>query len=294
MFGELQGHLDPDVDASLVDGAQTDAPVGPADDASTDATLVDVATDASVPDVVRAAGPTVCSKKGGEMTALAPRKGGLPHLCIDTSEVTRNAYTQFAAETSGASPASRQGYLVGAPVLCSDKIAAGFAPGDASAAKCTDGYCPVGQVDYCDAYAFCSWAGKKMCGEIGPDPVTTPTPREALNAWQSACSQNGKQTFPYDGSTYKSQTCNIGLIKFLQPVDTFPLCASPGLDAGSKVYDLVGNAYEWAGPRSSTGCYFYGGAYSEPIVDAGCYFASPIDLKHRYEGLGFRCCSETP
>lgn len=80
VFGELQGHLDPDVDASLVDGAQTDAPVGPADDASTDATLVDVATDASVPDVVRAAGPTVCSKKGGEMTALAPRKGGLPHL----------------------------------------------------------------------------------------------------------------------------------------------------------------------------------------------------------------------
>jgi len=131
---------------------------------------------------------------------------------------------------------------------------------------------PQANVSWCDAYFYCQWAGKRLCGsrDGGTLPWNTPV-NDPSDAWHHACSDNGTRAYAY-GSTWSSTTCNDdGNGSGVVAVATFPQCVGgfPGL------YDMTGNAMEWIDSCSGTAahddqCRALGGDYSKDKNNSTC------------------------
>lgn len=59
-------------------------------------------------------------------------------------------------------------------------------------------------VDFCDAIAFCKWAGKRLCGSLDAPKNTLLESDELVEVaasirfeWADACTQGGKTKWPY-------------------------------------------------------------------------------------------------
>jgi len=171
---------------------------------------------------------------------------------------------------------------------------------------------PIRCVDWCDARAFCQWAGKDLCGGITNTPGVT-EPSDAPNPWASACSPEGLY-LPYgNGSTFVSGVCNVGLSvdagqcraldheEYCAPtdVDSFPGCTGP-----SGMVDMIGNVSEWVfqcGYNSDGGidgpdplCQHQGGSFDNSLEDvtATCWGMAAIDKRAaRDRRIGLRCCA---
>jgi formylglycine-generating enzyme required for sulfatase activity len=161
-------------------------------------------------------------------------------------------------------------------------------------------------VDWCDAAAFCRYAGKRLCGRIGGGA----TPGEqcndaAVDEWTAACSGGGVYMYPY-GDTYEPTAC-WGSISCdtsgCRPVDVGSLqaCQSavyPG------VYDMSGNVVEWTDgcrPRANTAvleCPQRGGYMLSSKTELSCMGTLQVGLcayakLDNYNiGIGFRCCAD--
>lgn len=159
---------------------------------------------------------------------------------------------------------------------------------------------PVAGVDWCDARAYCEWAGKRLCGRIDPDGGTTIALKDYLNpsvnSWLAACA-HGDDDRPYPYGSYVSGRCNDGSLDAgtTVPVGSLPQCEGsyPGLK------DLSGNVWEWidgcraaqldAGPKKDD-CVFHGGAYTrETPIPCRTLAGATRDLQ--MPDVGFRCCS---
>ena len=67
---------------------------------------------------------------------------------------------------------------------------------------------PVHYVDWCDAYAYCKWSGKQLCGEINKQGLDPSQRNDAgASAWYNACSAQGTKGWPY-GTSYNAVACN--------------------------------------------------------------------------------------
>jgi hypothetical protein len=110
-------------------------------------------------------------------------------ICIDSTEVTNDQYAQFL--TAGVS-------LAGQPAVCSWNTT--YVQSVSPAANTGD--FPVAYVDWCDAYAFCKWAGKRLCGRIGGGSVTPGAGQSnaGVDQWYYACSQAGARVYPYSNN----------------------------------------------------------------------------------------------
>jgi len=124
-----------------------------------------------------------------------PRMVRIDSFCIDATEVIERDYGAFLTakkgDTSGQHPA------------CAANTS--FQPEPTLFPKVPTG--PVRGVDWCDAHAYCAWAGKRLCGKIGGGTV----PKLALDdpevsQWYRACSKAGTRAFPY-GNTYDPMAC---------------------------------------------------------------------------------------
>lgn len=98
-------------------------------------------------------------------------------------------------------------------------------------------------VDWCDAYAFCQWSGKDLCGATSGGPIATASARDTKKSMlPSTCSREGTRSFPY-GNTFDAKACNgqgpgVG--------DTVPVGTTPTCEGGyAGVFDLSGNVAEW-------------------------------------------------
>ncbi len=175
--------------------------------------------------------------------------GGVTYY-IDSTEVSQAAYALFLASS---------------PVPDTDSSACGwkttFAPGMEPNASYTGAvnatecrpenpvYDPVGHgddpvvcVDYCDAVAYCLWAGKRLCGHIGGGPASEDDYTNASGSqWYNACSNAGTTPFPY-GPSYVAGECNDGTA--VAAVGGMPGChgAAPPFDG---IFDMSGNVQEW-------------------------------------------------
>lgn len=133
--------------------------------------------------------------------------------CIDQTEVTKAQYFKFLE-----SPWNEATDQVAA---CAPPVNSTFQPKGAwppatSPPKNLSGNLghafnlslPVHYVNWCDAHAYCRWAGKQLCGNVeGADVAFDKFNDATQDAWFNACSGEGTLTFPY-GSNFIATKCN--------------------------------------------------------------------------------------
>jgi sulfatase modifying factor 1 len=253
-------------DTGVVDAREASRPTDAAVDAEASPPDAPFAVDAP-----RAACPSLT---GPSMVRIAVDAGS---YCIDSTEVTVGQYDAFLAADSGGN----------APPACAGNLT--LQP------NCTfpSSGVPIACVDWCDAYAFCQWAGKVLCGRIGGGSVTFSgadfvNPEE--DAWFAACSAEGTRTFPY-GNGFQSGVCNLG------SVGTVPVGSETGCVGGYPgIFDMSGNVWEFedACQTPTTGlsdlCNWRGESYaSTTTTGCGDYVYATRDSMG--SDLGFRCCT---
>ena len=284
----------PPSDAPRSDASPSDVP--PTDVPPSDVPPSDVALDVPADLASDAAG---CRRytRGPIMVAV-------PNGCIDSTEVTQAQYQVFLAaknnDVSGQGPECTWNPTYGPALMC------GFDPiGQANL--------PVNGVDWCDATAYCRWAGKRLCGHVGGGalietdnlvPTTGNMQRDLSRAdvseWTAACSQGGLQAFPYGGALV-AEACNgaehTGSPRAIVDVGTMPGCVGgyPGL------FDMAGNVHEWEGacaplnggtPGKTDECWFRGGSYHDPGNACTTAFKTPRDYVDIDCDIGIRCCAD--
>ena len=202
---------------------------------------------------------------------------------IDSTEVSNADYAAFLA-------ADPQPDL---PAVCEGKT--GFDPTNGNPFYATgQDDLPVVNVDWCDAYAYCAWAGKRLCGRIAGGTNPPANGNDATQSqWYSACSAGGTLLYPY-GAAYVAGICNGN-----QPMGS-PLVAV-GSDTGCVggypgIYDMSGNAWEWEDScNAETGmndeCQIRGGRLFSAPAALTCTTGTPATRGSTMGDRGFRCCS---
>lgn len=120
--------------------------------------------DAAVPD--GEAGGSPCPGTAGPRGTRVHAEAGT--WCTDSTEVTRAQYAVFAASASFDDPRL--------PSFCSWKTS--YTPTAHWNDSPRDDR-PVTRVDWCDAYMYCTWAGKRLCGEYSRKTLTETAPENA-------------------------------------------------------------------------------------------------------------------
>jgi formylglycine-generating enzyme required for sulfatase activity len=198
-----------------------------------------------------------------------------PKYCIDSTEVTFADYGKFVA----AKGSDTSGQIA----LCTGNTS--YAPGIIGS-----GSIPVRNVDWCDAVAYCLWAGKRLCGKIGGGSVPqNDFENPAINQWLYACSAGGTQPFPY-GSTYQDAACNTDLdANTPMNVGTEAKCVGgfPG------IFDMIGNVWEFvdAPDTVQNTVLIYGAAYTTWDTTFNCSTGFAFPFAASADDVGFRCCS---
>ena len=155
---------------------------------------------------------------------------------------------------------------------------------------------PVVSVDWCDAHAYCAWAGKRLCGHISGGSVPfDDTAESSESQWYRACSRGGERVYPY-GATQNASACHGG--SFMVPYSV-PVGSSPCCEGGYEgLFDMVGNVAEWedacGGSDVTPSCRVRGSAALGIPGDCGQAMAQPPNFTSNR--IGFRCCSgdDTP
>jgi len=205
-------------------------------------------------------------------------------VCIDSTEVTNAQYAAFLA--AGVTPQSTSG----SPAACTWNTT--YTPSSGWPATGKDNY-PVVYVDWCDAFAFCQWAGKRLCGRVGGgangyDDYDQP----GLSQWLRACSMGGQNLYPY-GASYVASACNgtdYGVGAAIEVKQASGCQGPPG------VFDLSGNVWEWEDScQASTGstdqCRLRGGSFWYGGAPAlACAAGNVNDRSAKNDIYGFRCC----
>lgn len=243
------------------------------------------ARDGGFPD----AGSRACPAgvRGGPMASAGT-------FCIDAHEVTQREYKAFV-DAKGSD-------VSGQPPTCAGNTS--YLPGTPAANGCTAAfYNPIGKpdqpivcVDWCDAFAYCAWAGKRLCGAIGGGSLTSRDYLDpARSQWLFACSVHGIQAYPY-GDAYDGKACNGRDYGLAGIVDSGAIASCVGGYAG--IFDMSGNVWEWedacATDAGTTQCRHRGGSFAESSpeklrCDSGGQVNSALNT-FTAGNVGFRCC----
>jgi len=230
-----------------------------------------------------------------------PRTGECFELAIDTTEVTRQEYEKFLVDAASQPPLQPSG--------CEWNEA--LAPDE----DCTsdDRYCkqdcanhPQSCIDWCDAYAYCEWAGKRLCGKIGsgaPVDFESEYADAGVSEWMNACTGGGQFEQAYLGT---AESCAYeATATTTYEVGTHAGCSPPAAGYGH-IHDLSGNVAEWEnncekaasaiGAGADDGCRARGGSFQQALENLDCR-PPPGFVQARSETwpwLGFRCCGGPP
>jgi formylglycine-generating enzyme len=231
---------------------------------------------------------------GGCPSGRGPTMVDLGGFCIDSTEVTESQYAAFitakGSDTSG-QPTSCAWNTSYAPRTSGGCTPTSFDP----TARPNH---PVKCVDWCDAYAYCAWAGKRLCGRVTGGPLT---PGSALGAWQAACSSEGTRTYPY-GNNYIGNYCvtsDYDGVSGYQPGTDVPrpVASLPTCEGGYPgIWDMSGNLYEWEDScQTSNGaedtCQIRGGSFQQMGATCAAAWTDHRDGRNAAGHIGIRCCA---
>ncbi|WP_437597220.1 SUMF1/EgtB/PvdO family nonheme iron enzyme [Sorangium sp. So ce590] len=221
---------------------------------------------------------------------IAPVAGGGSY-CIDQYEVTKQEYDLFMQ----ANPV-----LAGLPPECAGNI---YRPSNEW--PYDEGRAPVNYVDWCDAYAYCTYMGKHLCGRIGGGESSPAELASATqNEWYNACSGQGVNEYPY-GHGYEPR-CKVDdptgefARKSVAPTPIPPISRCEGGATG--LYHMSGNAAEWENACDTEGnCLVRGGSRASvpdaEDIENGSLKAARCDARlsaprrdDTNRDIGFRCC----
>jgi formylglycine-generating enzyme required for sulfatase activity len=257
---------------------------------------------------------------GPKLVQISAPQGG--KYCMDATEVTNDQYAQFLAAKANGLDVSGQDAVCKwnidyTPYTCGDRGDLGPCAGIATRPSplVTGATYPVVDVDWCDAFAYCKWAGKHLCGKIGGGANAFADYGDARKSeWFNACSKGGTRAFPY-GDTYSATACNVcpdGTTCYNLSTPTPVAAGSMATCEGgfSGLFDLSGNVLEWEDSCNGTtgehdACRPRGGSFNVALADGGIadlacgfdYFHhTPTDVSRgsRYSDVGFRCCATSP
>ena len=219
-------------------------------------------------------------------------------FCIDTTEVSNAQYDTFLADEVDPQTQPRE---------CTWNTSFERERPDGGG----DPNAPAVGVDWCDALAYCTWAGKYLCGKVENGKKTGPVTPEGLSdykthQWMLACSAEARLRYPY-GGLFDATKCNLA---DLDAGSALPVGSVPGCVGGyAGIHDLVGNVWEWfdgpcnadgsleidggdGGPQSDS-CLLKGGSFLDRGAAFDCrYEAANIRRDLRQVNVGFRCCSD--
>ncbi|MDB4994317.1 MAG: uncharacterized protein JWM74_1749 [Myxococcaceae bacterium] len=204
-------------------------------------------------------------------------------FCIDSTEVTNAQYAQFVD--------AKKGNAGGQSASCAWN--ATYVPESGWPVDSSKASLPVVEVDWCDAQAFCAWAGKRLCGKVGGGASTPDDAARISDQWFLACSAAGTRAYPYPGS-YADDNCNgddHGIKKAIA-VGTMPKCEG----GFGGLFDMSGNVAEWEDACTGSAgagdqCLLRGGAYESSESKLGCATAAADARSGAHADVGFRCCS---
>jgi formylglycine-generating enzyme required for sulfatase activity len=212
-------------------------------------------------------------------------------FCIDSTEVTNAQYAVFLA--ANVPPQSQ----TNVPASCG--FNASYVPSQWPVPG-GDADLPVVNVDWCDAFAFCAWAGKRLCGDRDGGSVTYASFTDvAASQWHYACTAAGAHPYTY-GDAYGADTCNGSDYGANEPIDVASATSCHGVGVPwSGVYDLAGNVYEWedccdGNTGASDICRRRGGSYLSGDVNSRCDSDDTVDHPRDDDmnaSTGIRCCS---
>jgi len=294
--GVVESEVPPasEFDASLDVGAYGDG--APRFDAPSSVEDAGLTTEAATADGDPVAGDapsvTACPTDAGAPTMVRLPEG----YCIDSTEVTRGQYAGWLANSPpiGSVLQRCQWNDTFEPRHDCDKLVTDHQ-------ACGDNECedlPETCVDWCDAYEYCRWVGKRLCGAIGGGHLQPwGYGDSARSPWQNACASSAGHAYPY-GDDYQPTTCNGADAHKspLTPVGAMPTCQSstPGYEG---VYGLSGNAAEWedacaidnqtATDGTMDLCRVRGGFSSDSSEGLACAADRTLG---RVGVAGFRCC----
>jgi formylglycine-generating enzyme len=260
------------------DGNGTDVGNGPVSDSGPrDATEEPTV----IPPVDAGDGAVACPSTGGPTPVRVTANG--TSFCIDSSEVTRGQYKTWLDTNPS---------TAGQSASCAWNTS--FTPLDVWPPGPPQMNLPVGGVDWCDAVAFCKWAGKRLCGKVGGGGLSGGEVFDPQkNQWFFACSKAGAQTYPY-GNAYNGTACNGGDKGIGQPLAAKSLSTCEGGFDG--VFDLSGNAHEWVdacGPGTNTAsCRISQSAWTHSSADMACNTFEELARDYHEDEVTFRCCSD--
>ena len=212
--------------------------------------------------------------------AAGPVMVGVRDFCIDSTEITNEQYEAFRAATQDAGKAL--------PARClwnADLAAQAWTPAQAARPAA---------VDFCDAYMYCSWANKHLCG--GPKGAALAGSGVSVasqDLWFAACTGGGQTIYPY-GNNYDSTICAGDNKKVGAPVDagSLPQCVG-GVNG---LYDMSGNVSEWidscAGIAATDQCIAHGGDFGSPPPELQCDAGKKYPANAKDVFRGFRCCMD--
>lgn len=224
-----------------------------------------------------AAGGPACAARATDAGAamVSQARAGAACFWIDEHEVTVEDYLSFVA---GAGQSPQQS----AP--CDGNTT--FQPDPTCWTQLTpepSGALPMVCVDHCDALAYCTSVGKRLCqGDF--QALADP----AKSEWFAACSNDGAQGYPY-GKNYAPGLCNGGCTSTCatEAVGSRASCA-----AACGARDLSGNVAEWVDQCNGGSCLIRGGGATDGQSALGCEGGEAVDVLHVGPFLGFRCCAD--
>ncbi len=256
-------------------------------DTSTAETFVDDAAADSSSTETSDAAPSCPSGKGSAMVRVTGSSdGGTYSFCVDKYETTNADYAAFLDSTPAYS---------GQPIDCSGNSS--YNPVAGWPAATGDANKPVVNVDWCDATAYCKWAGKRLCGKIGGGSFgagTTENQDIYVSEWVNACrGGNTANTYPYGGTTYNATAC---MGNGRTPAATVPVGSLSTCEGGySGIFDMSGNVYEWLNSclAGATGnCLIAGGSFKSGSASLSCPQKNTKGKNLTADDTGIRCCAD--